>query len=300
MGLYRDLMRHVQDKTEEVSRQQEVSICDTVVLARPVLANFQDLSGFLEICTGYYTAADLVVSHAVNVAFFTLKMARDMKLPDEQIEDAFVGGLVHDIGFGTVPAFFLDVNAMLLVESEMERVVRETDQVLIRGHCEAGAKAVAPETDQARRVAEILWQHHERADGKGYPRGLKDADQVLASRMVAIADIYEALIHPRPFRDALVPPRGVEAIVHDRPGAFSPQMLRQLLRSLPPFPVGYHVRLSDGCIARVVKTNEDLPLRPDVELLCDGAGQPIARGRDLRLRDCPLIYITECLPRFGA
>ena len=300
MDLYQDLMRHVQDKTEQVSRGQAISIRDTLELAREVRRDFQDLMGLLDICTGYYNAADLVVSHVVNVAFFALKMAVDMKLPGQQIEDTLVSGLLHDIGFGTVPAFGLDIDALLLVESEMERLVRDTDQAVVQGHSEAGSKAVAPETDQARRVAEIIWQHHERADGKGYPRGLKEAGQQVVSRILAITDIYEALVHPRPFRDALVPPRGIEAIVHGRPGAFSPRMLKELLRSLPPFPVGYHVRLSDGSIARVLNTNVDAPLRPDVELLADGAGEAATGQQEIRLRDCPLIFITECLPRFTA
>jgi HD-GYP domain-containing protein (c-di-GMP phosphodiesterase class II) len=275
-----------------------VSIRDTLVLARHLIEQFQGSGDLLEICTAAYNPADLAVSHAVNVACFAWKMAVNMKLSAQDIEDTLVAGILHDIGFGKVPAFHLNLDDPAFNEGKPERLLTETNRRLVRAHSEAGAKAILPENDQARRVAEIIWQHHERADGTGYPRGLKETEQHVSSRILAIIDTYEALIHPRPFRDTLVPPMGIEAIKRDHPGSFSARMLKELLRSMPLFPVGYHVRLSDGSIGRVIRTNAESPLRPDVEVITDNSGEAIIPPREIRLRESPMLYITECLPRF--
>lgn len=180
-----------------------------------------------------------------------------------------------------------------------EQLLTDKNLRLVQGHSQSGHNAIASENDQARRVAEIIWQHHERADGTGYPCGLKESEQRGPSRILAIIDIYEALIHPRPSRDALVPPKGIEAIKRDRPGAFSTRMIKELLRSFAPFPAGYHVKLSDGSIGRVIKAHGDSPLRPDVEIITDSGGEAIIPPKEIRLRESSLIYFTECLPGFN-
>jgi HD-GYP domain-containing protein (c-di-GMP phosphodiesterase class II) len=296
-ALYAHLMAHVRAKTEAVGRGERLPIHDTVALARHLLTRLADPGPLLAVCTGYYAPADLVVSHAVNVSLFALQMARAMRRSAEEIEDTLVAGLLHDVGFGAVPAFRLTPEALALLESQPEGLVTRANRQLVEGHSAAGYAAIVRDSPQAERVAEIVWEHHERADGQGYPRGLKEAEQRVPSRILAIIDIYEALIHPRPFRDALVPPRGIDAITRERPGAFSAEMLKALLRALPPFPLGYHVRLSDGSIARVTGIAPDAPLRPDVTVIARRGGEALAPPLAIRLRESSLLYITECLPR---
>jgi HD-GYP domain-containing protein (c-di-GMP phosphodiesterase class II) len=252
------------------------------------------------VCTDAYAPADLVVSHAVNVSLFATQVARAMPRPAEEIEDTLVAGLLHDVGFGALPVFRLaPPERLALLESQAESLVTSAQRALVEKHAAAGYAAIARDSAQAQRVAEIVWQHHERADGKGYPRGLTEAAQRVPARILAIVDAYEALIHPRPFRDALVPPQGLDAITRGRPGAFSTEMLKALLRALPPFPLGYRVRLSDGSIAHVTGIAGDAPLRPDVEVVATGRGEALPRPLAIRLREHPLLYISRCLPRHG-
>jgi HD-GYP domain-containing protein (c-di-GMP phosphodiesterase class II) len=299
-ALYAHLLQHVREKTEAVGRGERLPIHDTVALARHLLARFPDPAPLLGYCTGYYAAADLVISHAVNVSLFAVQVARSMRRPAEEVEDTLVAGLLHDVGFGALPAFRSTPEALALLESQPEGLVTPANRRLVQQHSAAGYAAIARDSAQAQRVAEIVWQHHERADGKGYPQGLTEAAQRLPGRILAIVDIYEALIHPRPFRDALVPPQGIDAITRERPGAFSAEMLKALLHALPPFPLGYHVRLSDGSVARVTGIAPDAPLRPDVEVVVTGRGGAVAPPLAIRLRESPLLFITECLPRFRA
>jgi HD-GYP domain-containing protein (c-di-GMP phosphodiesterase class II) len=295
--LYRDLMAHVREKTEEAGRGKGVSIRDTLALAPHLTEHLRGSGDLLEICTADYNPTDLAVSHAVNAACFAWKMAVSLKLSAQDVEDTLVAGLLHDIGLGSLPAFYLDLDAPALARMKTGQLFSDSDRQLAQMHPETGHRAILAENDQARRVAEIIWQHHERADGTGYPRGLKEAEQHVSSRMLAIIDTYEALIHPRLFRDALVPPMGIEAIKRDHPGAFSAEMLKALLRSITLFPVGYHVRLSDGSIAKVIRTNGKHPLRPDVEAVTDINGKAIIPPNEIRLRESSLIHIRECLPR---
>lgn len=295
--LYQGLMAHVREKTEEAGRGKGVSIRDTVALAPYLNEQLRGSGDLLEICTADYNPTDLAVSHAVNVACFAWKMAVNLKLSAQDVEDTLIAGLLHDIGLGSLPAFHLDLDAPALAKIKTGQFFEDSDRRLAQMHSETGHRAILAENDQARRVAEIIWQHHERADGTGYPRGLKEAEQHVSSRILAIIDTYEALIHPRTFRDALVPPMGIEAIKRDHPGAFSAKMLKALLRSITLFPVGYHVRLSDGSIAKVIRTNGEYPLRPDVEVVTDNSGEAIIPPSEIHLRESSLVHITECLPR---
>ena len=300
MELYRNLMGHVREQILAVSRDEQVDIGETRQIAQTLIDRFRDSTELLELCLSYYDAADLAVSHAVNVASYSMRMGVDMGLPDQDLEDMVVGGLLHDIGFGKVPVFHMDREKLFKFTEDPERALSDSDREMVDLHPQLGADAILKDSDQDNRVAEIILQHHEKADGSGYPRGLPDEDQRQPARIISIIDTYEALTHPRPFRDALVPPAGIEAIKEGRWGLYSPDMLRELLSSLTLFPVGHYVQLTNDAIGRVLQTYRDAPLRPDVEIIIDGNGERLKQPRLVELRNEQTFGIARALPRFKA
>ena len=297
--LYRQLLQFVRDTIELVRQGEQISVAGALEISKHVIGDFKDSTRLLESAMSYYDPVDLVVSHAVNVAVYSLKMAQDMGLSDEEVENITAVALLHDIGFGRAPIYNRNKDDLVLHEREPDKVILDEDRDIIKKHSEAGYETILKDTPRAALMAEIILQHHERADGTGFPRGLTDSEQLLQAKIIAIMDIYEAFIHPRPFRDALVPPKGIDAIRQSSAGAFSSEMIKELLLSFSICPIGHIVKLNDNSIGKVIRTHRDYPMRPDIRLYVDSAGRKLDTPVETSLKEDVLLYIAECLPRFS-
>jgi putative nucleotidyltransferase with HDIG domain len=143
--------------------------------------------------------------HEKRVTELAVAIAAEMGRDDAAIEGLRLAGLVHDIGKLTVPAEILN-KPSLLTPIEFE---------LIKGHS-AAAYEILKSIEFDYPVADIVVQHHERLDGSGYPAGLKDDEILAEARILAVADVVEAMASHRPYRAAL----GVEAALDEiRSGA---------------------------------------------------------------------------------
>jgi putative two-component system response regulator len=130
--------------------------------------------------------------HSAAVAIYSRDIALRMGLPDEIQEQAYLCGLVHDIGkIGLAPGLLEKPGALTLEE---RRQMQE--------HSAIGERILA-HVDEYSEIARIVRHHHERIDGQGYPDGLIDADIPLVSRIIAVADAYNAMTSDRPYRDAM-------------------------------------------------------------------------------------------------
>lgn len=136
--------------------------------------------------------------HQERVAAVAMAIARDMGLAEEDIETLGYAALIHDIGKMRVPAEILSKPGQL----------DEAEWPLVERHAEYGYQ-ILKDAEFARPIAEIVWCHHERMDGSGYPRGLAGEDIPLMARILSVADVVEAMASHRPYRAAL----GIEAAV---------------------------------------------------------------------------------------
>jgi len=127
--------------------------------------------------------------HQRRVARLAVAIAREMGLPDDQVQGLRMAGVVHDIGKIHVPAEILSSPAKLS-NAEFE---------IIKTHPLAGYE-ILKVIDFPWPVAEIVYQHHEKLDGSGYPRGLKGEEILLEARILTVADVVEAMTSHRPYR----------------------------------------------------------------------------------------------------
>lgn len=129
--------------------------------------------------------------HQERVAELSDLIAREMELSEDDIVGLVVGARIHDIGKVSLPAEILSFPGPLSAEA-ME---------LVKGHPRTGYELVA-DLEFPWPVADMILQHHERLDGSGYPHGLVGDQALLASRIVAVADVAEAMTAHRPYRPA--------------------------------------------------------------------------------------------------
>jgi PAS domain S-box-containing protein/putative nucleotidyltransferase with HDIG domain len=129
--------------------------------------------------------------HQQRVARLAVAIARELQLPEQQIEGLYLAGIVHDVGKINVPAEILS-NPGRLSEAQYQ---------LVREHAEAGY-AILKGVDFPWPLAEIVRQHHERLDGSGYPRGLKGDEILPEAQILSVADVVESMLTHRPYRPA--------------------------------------------------------------------------------------------------
>tara|TARA_Y100001937_G_scaffold128452_3_gene205080 strand:+ start:343111 stop:344181 length:1071 start_codon:yes stop_codon:yes gene_type:complete len=133
--------------------------------------------------------------HQKRVSALATRIAQRMDLPEETVTGIRLGALIHDIGKIQIPAELLS----------SPRKLSDLEMQMIRTHSEVGFE-IMKEAEFPWPLAEMIHQHHERMDGKGYPAGLRGEDILLEARIIAVADVAEAISSHRPYR----PGKGVE------------------------------------------------------------------------------------------
>jgi putative nucleotidyltransferase with HDIG domain len=133
-------------------------------------------------------------SHGDRAMRIALGIASELGLSRDQLHVVCLGALFHDLGKATVPESILEKPGEL----------SETEREIVQAHSVAGAE-IATRSQLLWRAALAIRHHHEWYDGSGYPDGLAGEEIPLEARIVAVADMYEALTTARPYRDALDP-----------------------------------------------------------------------------------------------
>jgi putative nucleotidyltransferase with HDIG domain len=130
--------------------------------------------------------------HTRRVALRAVQVGEELGLPPGRLRSLAIGGLLHDIGKLSVPERILKKPAAL----------EEEEFAVIKRHPDWGIKLLRELGGFAAVVYELVHSHHERLDGKGYPRGLRDCDLALDTRILTVCDVYDALVSPRVYRGA--------------------------------------------------------------------------------------------------
>ena len=142
-----------------------------------------------------------------------------MGLPDEQVNGIHLAAIIHDLGKIHVPAEILAKPGKLTA----------IEMMLIKTHPQAGYD-ILKDVKFPWPIAEIVWQHHEKLDGSGYPQGLKGEQILLESRIMTVADVVEAMSSHRPYRSAVGIEAALNEIRHGRGSAFDPMVVDACLK----------------------------------------------------------------------
>jgi len=159
-------------------------------------------------------------------------------LPEERVEGVRLAGVIHDIGKISVPAEILNT----------PRPLTETEYSLVKMHPKIGHDILAG-IDFSAPVADIVLQHHERMDGSGYPTGLKGDEILLEARILAVADVVEAMVSHRPYRPALGIDRALEEISKNKGTKYDPEVVDACLnrRRVRPTTFPFHRFMHPKC-----------------------------------------------------
>ncbi|WP_418791675.1 HD-GYP domain-containing protein [Phosphitispora sp. TUW77] len=225
-----------------------------------------------------------IFGHSLNVCMLSLILGVFLKLRRGQLKNLGIAALLHDVGRVRVPKHIL-YNPSLLTEKEFEEIKKHTVY-----SCE-----IISECDHLpEEVTLAIMQHHERLDGSGYPEGLKGDEIGLFARILAVADVFDALLADRPFRRAFFPHQAVDIIIKST-GQFDPEVLKIFIENVAIYPVGSVVSLNTGETGIVVDVNKGQQTRPVVRVMYDPNDVKIQSIKEIDLSKNPETFITRIL-----
>jgi HD-GYP domain-containing protein (c-di-GMP phosphodiesterase class II) len=134
---------------------------------------------------------DYTAAHTRSVSLLAVRVGEELGLPPARLRELAIGALLHDMGKLSIPDSILQKPAALT----------EEEYALIRRHPESGS-ALVLQLGFGPQVARLVSDHHERLDGSGYPRGLREAELDLETRVLMVCDVFDALLSARVYRDA--------------------------------------------------------------------------------------------------
>lgn len=163
--------------------------------------------------------SEWTAGHSERVTKLALKIGRALGLTQEQLDNLHRAGLLHDIGKIGTPAELIDKSERLTAE----------EQKIVNEHPSIGERILEPIEAYAE-IIPIVRQHHEWFNGKGYPEGLTGKEINLCARILAVADVYDALSSERPYRAAMEPDQTLQIIEENSGSHFDPVVVEAFLR----------------------------------------------------------------------
>ncbi len=180
--------------------------------------------------------------HSINVSFYSMLLAGWLNLARKDILIATQAGLLHDLGKAKVPNDLLNKKGKL-TEEEMEEVKRHTIY---------GYDLVKDNSNIRDSIKDVMLKHHEREDGSGYPLGLRGEQLDMYTKIVAVADVYDAMVSDRPYKKALTPFDAFEEFIVLCRGRLDTYVIDTLVYNLSRYYTGGGVMLSNGKAGNIV------------------------------------------------
>jgi HD-GYP domain-containing protein (c-di-GMP phosphodiesterase class II) len=195
--------------------------------------------------------------HSLQTAMLAMAVGTILGLKPDELIELGIGCLVHDTGM-------LKLNPELV---NANRPLTKIEFLEITKHPTLTFDALRDAKGVPNGSRLVAYQMHERLDGSGYPRR-RTANQIhYLAKIAAVADVFVALVSPRPYRSELLHYHAMEQILHGaRKGLFDTTVVRALLHTVSLFPIGSYVEISDGRVGKVVRSNRDAYTSPIIEI----------------------------------
>jgi len=226
---------------------------------------------------------DYLLEHSLNVAILLANFGNYLGMSEEEVQDLSYAGFLHDLGKIKIPDEILHKPGRL-TDSEME---------IMKGHVKHGVDYLN-DTDIAPPLIQAISEHHERLDGLGYPAGKQGKDISQAGRMLAIADMYDALTADRVYKAGMSSQKAFSILMSDAPTRLDQSLVMQFIKCLGVYPVGSLVLLSNERLAMVIE-QKDSPLTPLVKVFYSVRNNHYLTPKDVDLSVDKTVSITKAV-----
>lgn len=224
--------------------------------------------------------------HTLSVTTLSVMLGISLQYDNARLLDLTVGSLLFDVGMIRVPQSILQCVRELTLE----------ERVILQNHTIEGYRLTEGLEGVSAVSAKCSLLHHERFDGSGYPFHMKGEDIPEIVQIVAISDVYDALISPRPYRQAYTESEAVEFLFGAGDRFFDAELVKAFLKNISVFPISTTLKLSSGQVGVVAAHASGLSHRPLLRIIREADGTRVSHPYELDLtKKRDVVVLHSCV-----
>lgn len=221
--------------------------------------------------------------HSVNVSAMAVIIGLAFDYDVDELKKLGLAALLHDIGKIKVDSALINKPGKLTAE----------EKLIMNKHSQYTYELLRERSEIDEAVALSAYQHHEKFDGTGYPQGLKGEEIVPFARIIAVADVYDALVTDRSYRKSMMSYVAAEIIQASCYTHFDPVVVKAFMQNIIIYPVGSMVELSTGEKGIVCRINPSMPARPVVIVAFSPSGNRYLPPKTIDLMKALTVFIVK-------
>ncbi len=230
------------------------------------------------------SSAPPLVTNPIHVSVVATKLGLGLGWNREELCRLALAGLLHDIGMVSLPE-------SLLMKPEP---LSSSERTFMEQHPEFGAELLRGLGSTFDWLVQVVLQEHERWSGQGYPNKLRGSEIHPFAQLIGIADVFDALVSFRHYRQKSLPHTAVRTILTEEKTAFSREIMKALVEQLSLYPLGTHVRLNTGEVGVVIELKPRRPLTPIIQISRTDA-QAEREETIIDLSTASMLYVVEAV-----
>ncbi len=217
---------------------------------------------------------EYTAEHSLNVCILAVAFGRQLGMDEQDLQKLGLCGLLHDIGKMRVPSEILDKTGELT----------DKEWNMMRAHTVHGRNLLLANSAIFNGTVDVAYSHHERMDGRGYPRKLPGSGISRFARIISIVDAYDAMTAERCYSAAKPSTQALKIIYEERGKQFDEELAIQFIKTIGLFPAGSIVELYTGEVGIVIETNQRMRHLPKLILVLDENQLPREKEKLLDLK----------------
>jgi HD-GYP domain-containing protein (c-di-GMP phosphodiesterase class II) len=208
---------------------------------------------------------EYAMHHSLNVCVLAIVIGRHLNLPEKDLQNLGLCGLMHDVGKTLIPLHILDKKGAL----------DEEELKIMRSHSVLGYELLRASDHIHGSAIETALTHHERIDGAGYPRRIHQGGISDFSKIIAIADTYNSITNNKPYEASRTHLDAIGILANVSGEQLDPTLVVKFVEGLGIYPPGCLVELTNKAVGIVIEVNEGMKLRPKIVLVRDEEKNPM-------------------------
>ncbi len=275
--VYIEVKDHIEQIFSAAEQNQKIDVHNTCSVVKQCISSILSNANALFWLNRIQDSSTKEAEHSMSVAILSIALGHYLGMRTHQLEQLGVGALLHDIGKTRLPKEILQKQTELSL----------AEKRVLERHAIIGYELLNADTELEPIIKEIALCHHQRPDGRGYPKQERNSNLSVYTKIVSVVDAYDKMTRDNSYRKPLSPRLTLKEIYQNAGSQFDADVAKAFIRMVGIYPAGSLVKMTNGEVAIVVSSDAKHKLTPIVELIYDTNGN-IRMPLSLDLKRKPL------------